>query len=215
MTDWLTDTKSDLLRTHSLERPFRCSDEKFGFSWTTNLAVVCFRGLEGRCFYLWAPSSKLWQQKLFSGRVTMKLISVTAIGAFQLPTKDGYQRVIRKKYNKAKFRDISQLFSDLLEIFVIPNNTKIIYLVVFPGGLIVLWICLQDGRYMERGLIRSNIIRHRIEFRLDSLSLSTIIPLTGKLTGLDFNVRLTPLQCYKVGNFLATLVALDFTLVSE
>ena len=60
------------------------------------------------------------------------------------------------------------------------------------GGLIVLGICLQVGRYMERGLIRSNIIRHRIEFRLDSLSLSTIIPLTGKLTELDFNVSLAP-----------------------
>ena len=45
----------------------------------------------------------------------MKLISVTAIGAFQLATKDGYQRVIRKKYNKAEFRDISQFFLDILE----------------------------------------------------------------------------------------------------
>ena len=139
MTDWLTDTKSDLLRTHSLERPFRCSDEKFGFSWTTNLAVVCFRGLEGRCFYLWAPSSKLWQQKLFSGRVTMKLISVTAIGAFQLTTKDGYQRVIRKKYNKAEFRDISQLFSDISEILVIPNDTKIRYIWLFSLEVWLFW----------------------------------------------------------------------------
>ena len=45
----------------------------------------------------------------------MKLISVTAIGAFQLATKDGYQRVIRKKYNKAEFQDISQLFPVFLE----------------------------------------------------------------------------------------------------
>ena len=45
----------------------------------------------------------------------MKLISVTAIGAFQRATKDGYQRVIRKKYNKAEFQDISQLFPVFLE----------------------------------------------------------------------------------------------------
>ena len=132
----------------------------------------------------------------------MKLISVTAIGAFQLATKDGYQRVIRKKYNKAEFRDISQFFLDILENKMkITNFSDQIQLVVFPGGLIVLGICLQVGRYMERGLIRSNIIRHRIEFRLDSLSLSTIIPLTGKLTELDFNVSLTPQICYNVGHY--------------
>ena len=44
---------------------------------------------------------------------------------------------------------------------------------------------------MGRGLIRSNIIRLGIEFRLDSLSLSTIISLPRKLTELDFNVSLT------------------------
>ena len=47
----------------------------------------------------------------------MKLISVTAIGAFQLATKGGYQRVIRKKYNKAEFRDISQFFLVIGELF--------------------------------------------------------------------------------------------------
>ena len=93
------------------KQPMRNSD----FHGRTNLSVVCFGGLERRCFYLWA-ASKLWQQKLFSGRVTMKLISVTAIGAFQLATKGGYQRVIRKKHNKAEFRDISWLFLDISEL---------------------------------------------------------------------------------------------------
>ena len=60
--------------------------------------------------FICGQPSKLWQQKLFSGRVTMKLISVTAIGAFQRATKDEYQRVIRKKYNKAESRDTSQFF---------------------------------------------------------------------------------------------------------
>ena len=48
----------------------------------------------------------------------MKLISVTAIGAFQRATKDGYQRVIRKKYNKAEFQDISQLFPVFFNLVV-------------------------------------------------------------------------------------------------
>ena len=62
---------------------------------------------------------------------------------------------------------------------------------LFHSCLVVLGICLHVGGYMGRGLIRSNIIRLGIEFRLDSLSLSTIISLPRKLTELDFNVSLT------------------------
>ena len=62
---------------------------------------------------------------------------------------------------------------------------------LFHSCLVVLEICLHVGGYMGRGLIRSNIIRLGIEFRLDSLSLSTIISLPRKLTELDFNVSLT------------------------
>ena len=58
----------------------------------------------------------------------MKLISVTAIGAFQRATKDGYQRVIRKKYNKAESQDISQPFPVFCNLVVFEKAGLLSYL---------------------------------------------------------------------------------------